>query len=98
MGAADKGGGVCGNAGFASGKRRQTPEPKRFKIKMGVRQAGGDAYLAPAVAFPTVHVPHFFRFPPKGYSVCYQNYLKGAIWANHKVNAAIGLILVAVHY
>ena len=40
----------AGFAGSASGKRRQTPEPKRFKLKMGVRRAGGDLYLGPAVA------------------------------------------------
>ena len=53
-------------AGFAesgSGERRQTPEPKRFKLKMGVRQAGWDLYLGPAVALLQSLVRHFFRFP-----------------------------------
>ena len=53
----------AGFAGFASGKRRQTPEPKRFKIKMGVRQAGGDAYLVPAVDVARHRIRHFFSFP-----------------------------------
>ena len=56
----------AGFAGFASGKRRQTPEPKRFKIKMGVRQAGGDAHLVPAVAECNTLLRHFFSFPTSG--------------------------------
>ena len=56
----------AGFAGSASGKRRQTPEPKRFKLKMGVRQAGGDLYLGPAVAFLKSLVRHFVRFPARG--------------------------------
>ena len=56
----------AGFAGSASGKRRQTPEPKRFKIKMGVRQAGGDAHLVPAVAECNTLLRHFSRFPAYG--------------------------------
>ena len=55
----------AGFAGSASGKRRQTPEPKRFKLKMGVRQAGGDLYLGPSVAECNTLLRHFSRFPAK---------------------------------
>ena len=56
----------AGFAGSASGKRRQTPEPKRIRVKMGVRQAGGDLYLGPSVAECNTLLRHFSRFPAKG--------------------------------